>query len=87
MKMKHRPPTHPGEILLEEFMKPLNYKHKDLAPLLGISISQLMSITQGDERITSELAFRLAGLFRTTIGFWATLQMQYDRFYHNKEKQ
>ncbi|MDO9107876.1 MAG: HigA family addiction module antitoxin [Coriobacteriia bacterium] len=71
-------PVHPGEVLLEEFLKPLGLSQNRLA--LGISVSprRINEIVLGKRRVTAETALRLGRYFDTTPQFWLGLQADYD---------
>ncbi len=71
-------PIHPGEILLEEFMKPLGLSQSRLARDLDIPQSRLSNIIRGKIGITADTAMRLAEYFGTTARFWLNLQAEYD---------
>ena len=73
-----RPPTHPGEMLLEEFLKPLGLSQADAARRMGISANRLNELTRGKRGVTAETALRLADLLRTSPEFWLNLQMTFD---------
>jgi len=73
-----RPPTHPGEMLLEEFLKPLGLSQADAARRMGISANRLNELTRGKRGVTAETALRLADLLRTSPEFWLNLQMSWD---------
>lgn len=70
--------THPGEILLEEFMQPTGINKKQLATRLGVSQSQVGKITNRQSRITLEFALRLSRFFGNSPEFWLGLQADYD---------
>ena len=74
----HRPPTHPGEVLLEEFLRPLDLTQVDVAAKLGISNNRLNEIVRGKRGITADTALRLAKVLKTTPEFWMNLQAMYD---------
>jgi antitoxin HigA-1 len=76
--MKKLPPVHPGEILLEEFMKPLGLSQNELARQLGVDPRTVNQIVNGKRAITAIMALRLARYFRMTPGFWMNLQSRYD---------
>ena len=80
-----REPTHPGEVLEEEFMKPLGLTQSKLARELGVSVRAVNEIVNKKRGITPEMAIRLAERFGTTAEFWLGLQMDYDlwKAYHN----
>ena len=73
-----RPPTHPGEMLLEEFLKPLGLSQADAARRMGISANRLNELTRGKRGVTAETALRLADLLRTSPEFWLNLQTSWD---------
>jgi len=73
-----RIPTHPGIILLEEFLEPLNITPKTLAAYLNISVDQINKIIQEKNKITPDIAWLLARAFNTTPQFWMNLQTNYD---------
>ena len=76
-----RIPTHPGIILLEEFLQPMNITQETLASYLNISIKQINKIIQEKDKITPEIAWLLAQAFNTTPQFWMNLQTNYDLAY------
>ncbi|MDP3719950.1 MAG: HigA family addiction module antitoxin [Acidobacteriota bacterium] len=77
---KHRPPTHAGEILLEEFLKPLNLTQVQAAEKMGISLNRLNELIRGKRGVTADTALRLAKLLKTTPEFWLNLQNAYDLY-------
>jgi len=72
------PPIHPGEILLEEFLKPLGLSQYRLAQDIGVSPRRINEIVHGKRAITANTALRLARYFGTTARFWLNLQNRYD---------
>lgn len=74
----NRIPSHPGIILLEEFLQPMNITQETLASYLNISIKQINEIIQEKDKITPEIAWLLAQAFNTTPQFWMNLQTNYD---------
>lgn len=72
------PLIHPGEILLEEFLKPMGLSQYRLALDAGIPQSRITEIIKGRRSITAETALRLAKYFNTTAGFWLGLQSEHD---------
>ena len=76
----HQPPTHPGEVLLEEFLRPLDLTQVDVAAKLGISNNRLNEIVRGKRGITADTALRLANVLKTTPEFWMNLQMSWDLY-------
>jgi len=75
---KNRPPTHPGEMLLEEFIKPLELPLHEVARRLGISSFRLNEIINGHGRVTPEIALRLSQVFGMSAEFWLGLQQDWD---------
>ena len=73
-----RKPTHPGEILKEDYLKPLGLTITDLASTLGISRKTLSRIVNKKGRITPGIALRLSRAFGTTPDLWLNLQKNYD---------
>ncbi len=72
------PPIHPGEILLEEFLKPLGISQNALARALRVPPDRINAIVQGRRSITADTALRLARAFGTSPQFWLNLQTRYD---------
>ena len=75
---KNRPPTHPGQILMEEYMLPHDITQQEMATHLKISRKHLIDIIHASKPISLEIAQRLAKLFQTSIDFWIQGQMAYD---------
>jgi antitoxin HigA-1 len=71
-------PIHPGEILLEEFLKPMQLSQNQLALALRVPARRINEIVQGKRRITADTALRLARYFKMSPQFWLGLQMDYD---------
>ena len=71
-------PVHPGEILLEEFMKPLGLSQTRLGRDLGVSPRRINEIVHGKRRLTADTALRLSRFFGTSAEFWLGLQADYD---------
>ena len=72
------PPTHPGRILDEEFLEPMNISQYRLAKSLGVDARRIHSIVHGERSITPETALLLSRYFGNSAGFWMGLQSQYD---------
>lgn len=77
----HRAPTHPGEMLLEEFLKPLQLAQKDAAEKMGISANRLNELVRGKRGVTADTALRLAKLLKTSPELWMNLQSAYDLYF------
>jgi antitoxin HigA-1 len=71
-------PVHPGEILLEEFLKPLGVSQYQLAKQIGVPARRINEIVHGQRRISADTALRLARFFGTSERFWLNLQARYD---------
>lgn len=71
-------PVHPGEILLEEFLKPMGLSQNRLALNIGVPPRRINEIVLGKRRITAETALRLGRYFGMTAQFWLGLQTDYD---------
>jgi len=82
-----RPPTHPGEMLLEEFLKPLGISQSAFAIRLGISFQRLNAIIRGKRSVTADTALRLARVLGMWADFWLGLQQDWDLWHamHSKE--
>jgi addiction module HigA family antidote len=80
---KHRAPTHPGEMLLKEFLGPMGLTQLDAADKMGISLNRLNELIRGKRGVTADTALRLAKLLKTTPEFWMNLQAAWD-LYHAK---
>ena len=86
--MKNRSYTHPGEILLEEFVKPYNLTQKKLCELLGVGIKTISELYNKKRGISPVMAHKLANLFGTTPEFWMNAQCYYDLYIaYEKEKE
>jgi antitoxin HigA-1 len=71
-------PVHPGEILLEEFLMPMNLSQNQMALALRVPARRINEIVHGKRRITADTALRLARYFDMSPRFWLGLQMDYD---------
>ena len=72
------PPVHPGEVLLEDFMKPLGLSQYRLAQDLGVPALRISQIVHGKRAVTADTALRLARYFDTSANVWMRLQARYD---------
>jgi antitoxin HigA-1 len=77
----HRAPTHPGEMLLEEFLKPMALTQVALAERLGVSYPRVNELIHGKRDMTPDTALRLERLFGVEAQFWLNLQLAWD-LYH-----
>jgi len=80
----HREPTHPGEMLLEEFLKPMNLSQRDLANGIQVSYQRVNELINGKRGVTPGTALRLAKYFGNTPAFWMNLQLRWD-LYHAQQ--
>jgi len=75
---KRLSPIHPGEILLEDFMKPLGITQYRLAQDMGVAPIRISQVIRGERAITVDTAMRLARYFGTSAAVWLRLQVRYD---------
>ena len=80
----HRAPTHPGEMLLEEFLNPIGLTQRDLAEGIRVPYQRVNELVNGRRGITPATALRLAKFFGTTPDLWTNLQLRWD-LYHAQE--
>lgn len=78
MRGRKMHPIHPGEILLEEFLKPMSISQYRLAQSTNVPARRINEIVHGKRRISADTALRLARYFGTTERFWMNLQTRYD---------
>ena len=76
----NRPPTHPGEMLAEEFLAPHGLTQVELAQRLGVPFQRVNQIVNGRRGITPDTALRLARFFGTTPDLWLNLQRAWDLY-------
>ena len=74
----NRVTTHPGEVILEEFLRPLDMSVNALAIALRVPATRMGAIVKGERTVTADTALRLARFFGTSPEFWMTLQAMYD---------
>ena len=72
------PPVHPGEILDEEFLRPMNVTQYRLAKAIGVDARRIHAIVHGERSMTAETALLLSRFFGNSAQFWMGLQSQYD---------
>ncbi len=77
----HRTPTHPGEMLLEEFLKPMGITQRELANAINVPYQRVNEIINGRRGITPSTALRLAKFFNVSAGFWMNLQLRWDLYF------
>lgn len=78
MARRRLDPIHPGEVLLEDFLKPLALTQYRLAKGLGVPARRINEIVHGKRAITADTALRLGRFFKNTPRFWLNLQMSYE---------
>lgn len=76
----HQPPTHPGEMLEEEFLKPLGITQTEFAARIGVSFQRINTLVRGRRGITPDTALRLERALGMTAEFWMNLQLRWDLY-------
>ena len=82
----HRSPTHPGEMLLEEFLTPMNLTQRELAEAIHVPYQRVNEIINGKRGVTPATALRLARFFGMSAGFWMNLQLRWDLYHAQQEE-
>lgn len=77
----HRAPIHAGEILLAEFLIPIELSQRDLAAAIHVPYQRVNELVSGRRGVTPSTALRLGKFFGTTPGFWMNLQLRWDLFH------
>lgn len=77
---KHRKPSHPGEVLLEDFLKPASMSQIALAAKMGVPIQRVNTLIKGKRDVSAETAVLLARVLKTTPEFWMNLQASVDLY-------
>ena len=77
---KHRHPTHPGEMLLEEFLLPMGITQRELAEAIHVPYQRINEIINGRRGITPNTALRLAKFFGMSADFWMNLQLRWELY-------
>jgi antitoxin HigA-1 len=77
----HRTPTHPGEMLLEEFLKPMGINQRELSKAINVPYQRIKEIINGKRGITPSTALRLAKVFGVSADFWMNIQLRWDLFF------
>lgn len=81
-----RTPTHPGEMLLEEFLTPMNLTQRDLANAIHVPYQRINDIVNGRRGVTPSTALRLAKYFGMSAEFWMNLQLRWDLFFAQRDE-
>ena len=82
----HRIPTHPGEMLLEEFLRPMGLTQRELAQAIRVPYQRINELVNGRRGVTPSTALRLAKYFGMSAGFWMHLQLRWD-LYHAQQSE
>lgn len=82
----HRVPTHPGEILVEEFLQPMGLTQRELAKAIRVPYQRINELVNGRRGITPSTALRLAKYFGMSANFWMHLQLRWD-LYHAQQSE
>jgi antitoxin HigA-1 len=82
----NRPPTHPGEMLLTEFLEPLGLTQKQLADSIHVPYQRINEIINGKRGVTPSTALRLAKFFGVSNDFWLNLQLRWDLYHVQKQE-
>ena len=77
---KYREPTHPGEMLLEEFLEPMSITQRELATAIRVPYQRINEIINKRRGITPSTALRLSRFFRVSEDFWMNLQLRWDLY-------
>ena len=78
MLPKHRPPTHPGEMLLKEFLEPAGVTQAEAAKRIGVPFQRLNAIVRGRRAVSADTAIRFEALTSMEAAFWLRLQSDWD---------
>lgn len=76
----HREPTHPGEMLVEEFLAPMNITQRELADAIHVPYQRVNELVNQRRGVTPSTALRLAKFFGVSADFWLNLQMRWDLY-------
>ena len=82
----NRIPTHPGEMLLEEFLNPMGISQKELADNIHVPYQRINEIVNGRRGITPGTALRLAKFFDMSADFWMNLQLRWDLYFARQDE-
>jgi addiction module HigA family antidote len=82
----HREPTHPGIILFEEFLEPMEISETELAKAINVPYQQVDDLINGRQEITPGIALKLAKLFGTTPDFWLNFQRRYELYWVQQQE-
>ncbi|MCE5240477.1 HigA family addiction module antitoxin [bacterium] len=82
----HRRPTHPGEMLREEFLEPMGLTQRELADSIHVPYQRVNDIVNGRRGVTPSTALRLAKFFGMSADFWMNVQMRWDLYFAQREE-
>lgn len=82
----NRTPTHPGEMLLEEFLNPMGLTQRELADNIHVPYQRVNDIVNGRRGITPSTALRLAKFFNMSADFWMNLQLRWDLYFVQQDE-
>ena len=80
----HREPTHPGEMLVEEFLTPMGITQRELADAIQVPYQRINELVNQKRGVTPSTALRLARFFRMSPDFWLNLQVRWDLYKANR---
>ena len=84
---KHRPPSHPGEILLKDFLEPMGISQRELADAIHVPYQRINEVVNQKRGITPSTAVRFAKFFGNSSEFWLNLQQNWELYYVLKEEE
>ncbi len=82
----NRTPTHPGEMLLEEFLVPMKMTQRDLADAIHVPYQRINDLVNGRRGVTPSTALRLAKFFNTSPDFWINVQLRWELYFARQEE-
>jgi addiction module HigA family antidote len=82
----HRAPTHPGEMLLEEFLNPMGLTQRELANAIHVPYQRINDIVNGRRGITPSTALRLAKFFNMSADYWMNVQLRWDMYFAQQDE-
>ena len=82
----HREPTHPGEMLLEEFLKPMDITQRDLADGIRVPYQRINELVNRRRGVSPSTALRLAKFFGNSAVFWMNLQLRWDLYHAQRSE-
>ena len=83
----HREPTHPGEMLLEEFLVPMKVSQRELADAIHVPYQRINELVNGRRGVTPSTALRLARVLDTSPGYWLNLQTRWDLYHAQRSEE